>query len=89
MSNTVPTYPGEWPDAHSPCLPGTLVAVEPMIAVGTGLTDQKPGIGKKVEWPVFTKDGSLSVHYEHDVLITESGPRVLTEGLEETRDIIE
>jgi methionyl aminopeptidase len=89
VANTVPTYPGEWPDAHSPCLPGILVAVEPMIAVGTGLTDQKPGIGRKLEWPVFTKDGSLSVHYEHDVLITEDGPRVLTEGLEATRDIIE
>jgi methionyl aminopeptidase len=88
VSNTTPTYPGEWPDAHSPCLPGTLVAVEPMIAVGTGDTYQNPGPGKKLEWPVITSDGSLSVHYEHDVLITESGPRVLTEGLEEIRDVI-
>ncbi len=89
VSNTVPTYPGEWPDAHTPCIPGTLVAVEPMIAVGTGQTRQSPGIGRKVEWPVFSADNSLSVHYEHDVLITENGPRVLTEGLEETKDIIE
>ena len=89
VANTLPTYPGEWPDANMPCRPGILVAVEPMIAVGTGQTEQNPGVGKKLEWPVFTKDGSLSVHYEHDVLITENGPRILTEGLEETRDIIE
>jgi methionyl aminopeptidase len=88
VSNTLPTYSGEWPDAHTPCTPGILIAVEPMIAVGTGLTVQNPGIGRRVEWPVFTKDGSLSVHYEHDVLITENGPRILTEGLEEIRDII-
>jgi len=88
VSNTVPTYPGEWPDAHSPCLPGTLVAVEPMIAIGTGLTRQKQGAGRKTEWPVYTKDGSLSVHYEHDVLITENGPRVLTAELEELTDVI-
>jgi len=87
VSNTVPTYAGEWPDAHTPCLPGTLVAVEPMIAVGTGQTTQKQGL-KKVEWPVFTADGSMSVHYEHDVLITESGPRVLTEGMDDLPDII-
>ena len=60
-----------------------------MIAVGTGATEQKQGIGRKLEWPVFTADGSMSVHYEHDVLIGENGPRVLTEGLEEIKDVIE
>jgi methionyl aminopeptidase len=54
-----------------------------MIAVGTGQTSQKAGA-----WPVFTKDGSVSVHYEHDVLITEQGPEILTTGLEEVRDVI-
>jgi methionyl aminopeptidase len=88
VSNTVPTYPGEWPDAHLPCRPGTLVAVEPMIAVGTGMTVQKVASGRRTEWPVFTKDGSMSVHYEHDVLITEHGPRVLTAELEELNDVI-
>jgi methionyl aminopeptidase len=83
ISNTLPTHPSEWPDASTPCRPGTLVAVEPMIAVGTGRTRT---IGN--EWPVFTADGSLSVHYEHDVLITDSGPRVLTAGLEEVGDVV-
>ncbi len=88
VSNTLPSYPGEWPDANMPCLPGILVAVEPMIALTTGLTRQNPAIGRKNEWPVYTKDGSMSVHYEHDVLITAKGPRVLTEELEQLNDII-
>lgn len=84
VSNVLPTFAGEWPDAFTPCSPGMLVAVEPMIAMGTGQTRQK-----KHEWPVFSADGSLTVHYEHDVLITEAGNRVLTEGLEDTKDVIE
>jgi methionine aminopeptidase len=30
----------------------------------------------------------MSVHYEHDVLITAAGPKVLTAGLEELEDVI-
>jgi methionyl aminopeptidase len=83
VSNVVPTYPGEWPDAMAKCLPGTLIAVEPMIAVGTGQTRQKAR-----QWPVYSEDDSLTVHYEHDVLITDHGPRVLTEGMESLPDIV-
>jgi methionyl aminopeptidase len=83
VANTVPNHVGEWPDALTLAEPGTLIAVEPMVAVGTGATFQP-----RKQWPVFTKDGSLSVHYEHDVLIGEEGPIVLTEGLESTRDVI-
>jgi len=83
VSNVVPTMFNEWPEGDMPCRPGTLVAVEPMIALGT--SELAPGRGK---WPERTADGSVSVHYEHDVLITEDGNRILTEGLEETRDVI-
>ena len=83
IANTVPVHPAEWPDAMSLGRPGTLLAVEPMIAVGTAETRQRAR-----EWPVFTADGSMSVHHEHDVLITEKGPRVLTEGLEDIEDRI-
>lgn len=83
VSNVVPSTPGEWPDAFTLARPGTLVAVEPMIAVGTGETRQAPG-----QWPVFTADGSPSVHYEHDVLITENGPEMLTDGLDDLADEI-
>lgn len=84
VSNTVPAYAEEWPEAYQPARPGTLLALEPMIAAGTGRTIQRPQ-----EWPVYTADGSLAVHYEHDVLISDHGPVVLTEGLEQLRDVIE
>lgn len=83
VSNVVPAFPGEWPDAFTPCIPGTLVAVEPMIAIGTGRTRQAPGT-----WPIYSADGTLSVHYEADVLITEEGPRDLTEGMQELPDVV-
>jgi methionyl aminopeptidase len=83
VSNVVPSAPGEWPDAHKPCLPGTIVAVEPMIGVTTGKVTSKGN-----EWPVYIADGSMSVHYEHDVLVTETGNRILTEGIEDTPDVI-
>lgn len=84
ISNVVPTFSGEWPDGSRACEPGILIAVEPMIAIGTGQIAQA-----RNEWPIFTADGSLSVHYEHDVLITADGPRVLTAGLEQINDVIE
>lgn len=76
ISNVMPSYPGEWPDAFTRFEPGMLIAVEPMIAVGT------PQIRtQKRQWPIHTPDGSLAVHYEADVLITEDGPRNLTEAM--------
>jgi methionyl aminopeptidase len=30
------------------------------------------------DWTVVTLDGSLSAHYEHTVLVTETGHEVLT-----------
>jgi methionyl aminopeptidase len=83
LANVVPTYAGEWADAFTTFRPGMLIAVEPMIAVGTGRIQTHP---KK--WPIFTEDGSLSVHYEADVMITEEGPRNLTAGLDQLPDVV-
>jgi methionyl aminopeptidase len=83
LANVVPTYSGEWPDALVRCAPGTVLAAEPMIALGTGQVKQHAK-----EWPVYTADGSTAVHYEHDVMITESGPRVLSEGMENLPDVV-
>jgi len=83
ISNNVPAFPGEWPDAFSDCEPGTLIAVEPMIGAGTGRTRSEPK-----QWPIVTFDGSMSVHYEADVLITEDGPDNLTEEMFELPDIV-
>jgi methionyl aminopeptidase len=83
ISNVVPTFPGEWPDALMELAPGMLMAVEPMLATGSPHTRS----GKR-EWPMYAADGSLTVHYEADVLVTADGPRDLTAGLWEIDDVI-
>ncbi len=83
VSNVLPRYPGEWPDASKKFEPGMLIAVEPMIAVSTASITSNSR-----EWPIFTADGSASVHYEADVLITEEGPRDLTEGMADLPDLV-
>ncbi|MCB2155406.1 type I methionyl aminopeptidase [bacterium] len=54
-------------------MPGTVIAVEPMVAVGTGDTEVLND-----DWTVVTKDRSLSAHYEHTIAITQGGPEILT-----------
>ena len=52
---------------------GTVIAIEPMIAAGDhNLSMDKNG------WTARTGDGSLSVHWEHTVAITEKGPEILS-----------
>lgn len=50
---------------------GMTIAIEPMINMG-GWDVHIDG------WDAFTKDGSLSAHYENTVLITKGEPEVLT-----------
>lgn len=90
LLNHRPLSPDGWAEADLTWEPGNLVAVEPMIGATTGKTEQRAFAfnRKQTDWPVFIADGSMSVHYEHDVLITEKGPRVLTEGMEEIRDVV-
>ena len=83
ISNVVPSYPGEWHDAFRSFRPGMLVAVEPMIAVST--TEIR---SEGREWPIYSADGSRSVHHEADVLITENGPVNLTAGLFDLPDVV-
>lgn len=83
VSNVVPSYDGEWREAYQRIEPGTLVAVEPMVAAGTGTH-----IGKGNGWPQVSADGSMTVHYEADVLITANGPRDLTEGMTGLPDVV-
>lgn len=53
--------------------PGMTLAIEPMVnAGGPGVKILKDG------WTAVTQDGSLSAHFEHTVLITESEPEILT-----------
>ncbi|MCP9275423.1 type I methionyl aminopeptidase [Mycolicibacterium arenosum] len=53
--------------------PGSVLAIEPMLTLGT--------VNTKVladEWTVVTSDGSRAAHWEHTVAATEDGPRILT-----------
>ena len=52
---------------------GMVLAIEPMVNVG------KAAVKVLADgWTAVTKDRSLSAHFEHTVVVTESGCRVLT-----------
>ncbi|MBE6777465.1 MAG: type I methionyl aminopeptidase [Ruminococcaceae bacterium] len=54
-------------------LPGMTLAIEPMVNVGHYDVKVLPD-----GWTVETKDGSLSAHFEHTVVITPDGPKIMT-----------
>ncbi len=53
--------------------PGIVLAIEPMVNVGTWEVKVL-----KDQWTVVTADNSLSAHFEHTVALGENGPEVLT-----------
>lgn len=53
--------------------PGMCLAIEPMTTLGDWRTRTLED-----RWTVVTADGSLSAHFEHTVLVTESEPEILT-----------
>lgn len=54
-------------------VPGMVIAIEPMLNLGTGVVCSTDD-----EYTYVTKDGKLSAHFEHTVAITEKGPIILT-----------
>ena len=52
---------------------GLVVAIEPMVQIGTWRTETL-----KDKWTVISKDHSLSAHFEHTVAVTNRGPEILT-----------
>lgn len=53
--------------------PGLVIAVEPMVNIGTKKTKEMPD-----HWTQVTADGKPSAHFEHTIAITEDGPWILT-----------
>ena len=53
---------------------GDTVAIEPMATLGGDATKTD-----KDGWTIRTRDGSLAAHFEHTVLITETGAEILTQ----------
>lgn len=52
---------------------GMTIAIEPMVTLG----EESIGILED-GWTVVTRDGSMSAHFEHTVLITETSSEILT-----------
>ena len=53
---------------------GMTIAIEPMATLGTYKVQIDPD-----GWTIRTQDGSLSAHFEHTVLITDTGAEILTQ----------
>jgi methionyl aminopeptidase len=69
-----PQIPNYGPAGRGPRLSeGMVLAVEPMVNLGKAAV-KVLGDG----WTAVTKDGSLSAHFEHTVVVTGSGCRILT-----------
>jgi methionyl aminopeptidase len=52
---------------------GLVFTIEPLIAMGGSRT-----VTLKDGWTVRTRDRSLAAHYEHTVIVTSDGARLLT-----------
>jgi methionyl aminopeptidase len=69
-----PPIPNFGPPGRGPKLKaGMVLAIEPMVNAGGPEVETLPD-----GWTCVTRDGSHSAHFEHTVVITENGPRVLT-----------
>lgn len=53
---------------------GDTIAIEPMATLGGERVYTDPDD----QWTILTRDGSLAAHFEHTVLITETGAEILT-----------
>jgi methionyl aminopeptidase len=61
------------PRSNQKLRPGMTLAIEPMVNAGS------PGVKILNDgWTVVSKDGQLSAHFEHTILVTESEPEILT-----------
>src|SRR5581483_12067880 len=69
-----PFLPNEGLPGRGPMLgPGSVLAIEPMLTLGTTKT-----VVLDDHWTVVTADGSRAAHWEHTVAATDDGPRILT-----------
>jgi methionyl aminopeptidase len=55
--------------------PGLVIAVEPMVNMGTKRVKAMPD-----HWTQVTLDGKPSAHFEHTIAMTKNGPYLLTAG---------
>lgn len=53
---------------------GMTIAIEPMVTLGT----ERVNVADD-GWTIFTADGKWAAHFEHSILITETGAEILTQ----------
>jgi methionyl aminopeptidase len=69
-----PTVPNRYNPWQSDVLAeGLVLTIEPMISAGSAYVVQGTD-----GWTLRTRDGSLSAHHEHTLVITRGAPIVLT-----------
>ena len=69
-----PTIPNRYDNRYSDVLTeGLVFTIEPLIAMGTPRT-----VTLSDGWTVRTRDRSRAAHYEHTVVVTSTGARLLT-----------
>lgn len=61
------------PDAMLRLKPGMVIAIEPMVIIGTEETRDLDD-----DWTVVSADGTYAAHFEHTVAITEGDAEILT-----------
>ncbi|MCH7819611.1 MAG: type I methionyl aminopeptidase [Candidatus Marinimicrobia bacterium] len=54
---------------------GMVLAIEPMINM-----EEVDVLTEQDGWTIVTKDGKPSAHFEHTIVILETGPKILTNG---------
>ena len=69
----VPNYRTRGGDGNLILREGLVLAVEPMVNLGTSEVSMLDD-----GWTVVTNDGKPSAHFEHTIAVTENGPEVLT-----------
>jgi len=69
-----PTVPNQYyPWQKDVLTEGLVLTIEPMISAGSAQPVTAPD-----RWTIRTRDGSLSAHYEHTLVITPGAPLILT-----------
>ena len=58
--------------------PGMCIAIEPMINAG-----KKDIFTQEDGWSVCTRDGMQSAHFEHTIVVTEEGGKILSNGVQD------
>ena len=69
-----PSVPNEFDPLQKDVLTeGLVLTIEPMISAGSA-----DPVEDRDGWTIRTRDGSLSAHHEHTILVTRGNPVILT-----------